>query len=60
MTEKGAAFVSRMKIAAQLAQTGTSVFAAMAASLEDEDWTLVYVAACKLARDVESQADAQA
>lgn len=58
ITEKGQAFVDRMKVVARMAQGGAPVFAAMAAGLEDEDWTLVYVAACKLARDVETQGEA--
>lgn len=55
MTKQGEAFVERMKVVARMANAGTPVFAAMASGLEDEDWTLVYVAACKLARDVETQ-----
>ncbi len=57
MTEKGEAFVSRMRIVDQMVRGGTPMFAAMAAGLEDEDWTLVYVAARKMAVDIESQGE---
>jgi hypothetical protein len=55
MTPAGEAFVERMKLVAKMANAGTPIFASMAAGLEDEDWTLIYVAACKMARDIEEQ-----
>lgn len=60
MTPKGEAFVSRMRIVSQMARAGTPVFSALAAGLEDEDWNLIYAAACKLARDIELQAETTA
>jgi hypothetical protein len=57
MTKAGEAFVSRMKIVDSMARAGTPVFAALAAGLEDEDWTLIYVAARRMAFDIENQSE---
>jgi hypothetical protein len=57
MTKHGEAFVSRMRVVAQMAKAGTPVFAALAAGLEDEDWVLIYAAACRMALDIENQDD---
>lgn len=55
MTPKGEAFVERMKVVTAMAASGTPIFAAMAAGLEDEDWILVFAAARKMAIDIETQ-----
>lgn len=46
-----------MKIVDSMARAGTPVFAALAAGLEDEDWTLIYVAARRMAFDIENQSE---
>jgi hypothetical protein len=53
LTEKGEAFVARMQIVDAMAKAGTPLFAALAAGLEDDDWTLVYAAARRLSLDIQ-------
>lgn len=55
MTPRGKEFVAHMQMATQVAQSGKPPFVALAVALDDDDWTLVYVAALKMARDIEDQ-----
>lgn len=60
MTQKGMEFVARVKEAVYVANTGQPVFAAMACTLEDDDWLLVYAAMCKMAKEIEESSGVSA
>ncbi len=53
----GDAFVARMEVVERMVQAGTPMFAALAAGLEDEDWSLVYVATKRMTLDIKELSD---
>lgn len=53
MTTNGERFVKRMGLAARYMEVaGVSPFIALSTALEDDEWILVWAAACAMAKDI--------
>lgn len=52
MTPKGKEFVERFEQAKKFIASGMPVFAALAASFENDDWLLAFAAIGKMAEDI--------